>query len=316
MKNIKLKNIKDLIILSAILVIIPFLLKNGFYYEIAILCILNAIICIGLNLLIGYAGQISLGHGGLAALGAYITVILTTNYAFPALLSLFISVVFMAIFAYVISKPILKLQGHYLAMATLGVGIIIYITLNAQANITGGPDGMGVGSFSVFGYVIDTNLKWYIFSAVFLVLLVAVFKNIINSPFGRIMRGIRDSDQAVSSVGADVAKYKSYVFVISVIVAVVASSMYAFFSGFISPGEASFNRSIELVVMVVFGGIGRIYGALIGAVFLTVLPQVLTSFEDYETLVYGAIIIFVMIFMPKGIISLFDRFNKAIHADS
>ncbi len=316
MKNIKLKNIKDLIILSAILVIIPFLLKNGFYYEIVILCILNAIICIGLNLLIGYAGQISLGHGGLAALGAYITVILTTNYAFPALLSLFISVVFMAIFAYVISKPILKLQGHYLAMATLGVGIIIYITLNAQANITGGPDGMGVGLFSVFGYAIDTNLKWYIFSAVFLILLIAIFKNIINSPFGRIMRGIRDSSQAVSSVGADVAKYKSYVFVISVIVAVVASSMYAFFSGFISPGEASFNRSIELVVMVVFGGIGRIYGALIGAVFLTVLPQMLTSFEDYETLVYGAIIIFVMIFMPKGIISLFDRFNKAIHANS
>ncbi len=314
MRNIK--NIKDVLILSAILIIIPFLFKNDFYYEIAILCILNAIICIGLNLLIGYAGQISLGHGGFAALGAYISVILSTNYAFSPLLSLFISVVFMAIFAYVISKPILKLQGHYLAMATLGVGLIIYITLNAQSDITGGPDGMGVDTFSLFGYKLDTNLKWYVLSAVFLVFIVVIFKNIINSPFGRILRGIHDSDQAVSSVGADVAKYKSYVFVISVVIAVIAGSMYAFFSGFISPGEASFNRSIELVVMVVFGGIGRIYGALIGAVLLTILPQFLTSFEDYETLIYGAIIIFVMMFMPKGIISLFDKFSKATHVVS
>jgi len=306
----KHKNLVEILILSAVLVIVPFFFKNDFYYEVAILSLLNAIICIGLNLLIGYAGQISLGHGGFAGLGAYITVILTQTYEISPIVSLGISIIFMAIFAYIVSKPILKLQGHYLAMATLGIGVIIYITLNAESDITGGPDGMGVPMFSLWGYELDTNLKWYILSAVFLVLTVASFKNIINSPFGRILRGIHDSEKAVSVVGADVAKYKSYVFVISVIVAVVAGSMYAFFSGFISPSEASFNRSIQLVVMVVFGGIGRIYGALIGAILLTILPQFLTSFEDYQTLIYGAIIIFVMMFMPKGIVSLFDKIGS------
>ena len=301
------QNIFEILILTAFLCVVPLFFKNDFYYEIAILSLLNAIICIGLNLLIGYAGQISLGHGGFAGLGAYITVILSSNYEISPMGSLAISIVFMAIFAYIISKPILKLQGHYLAMATLGVGIIIYITLNAESDITGGPDGMSVPMFSIFGYEFDSNLKWYVVSAVFLVLIVAAFKNIINSPFGRILRGIHDSDRAVGSIGADVAKYKSYVFVISVVVAVIAGSMYAFFSGFISPSEASFNRSIQLVVMVVFGGIGRIYGAMIGAILLTILPQFLTSFEDYQTLIYGVIIIFVMMFMPKGVISLFDK---------
>ncbi len=304
------KNLVEILVLSFVLVVVPFFFKNDFYYEVAILSLLNAIICIGLNLLIGYAGQISLGHGGFAGLGAYITVILTQTYEVSPIVSLVVSIVFMAIFAYIVSKPILKLQGHYLAMATLGIGVIIYITLNAESDITGGPDGMGVPMFSLWGYELDTNLKWYILSAVFLVLTVASFKNLINSPFGRILRGIHDSEKAVSVVGADVAKYKSYVFVISVIIAVIAGSMYAFFSGFISPSEASFNRSIQLVVMVVFGGIGRIYGALIGAVLLTILPQFLTSFEDYQTLIYGAIIIFVMMFMPKGIVSLFDKIGS------
>lgn len=301
---------KDILFLTLLLIVIPFFFKNDFYYEIAILSLLNAIICIGLNLLIGYAGQISLGHGGFAALGAYMAVILSTTYGVSPMLSLTVSLIFMALFAFIISKPILKLEGHYLAMATLGVGIIIYIALNAQSDITGGPDGMGVDVFKLFGFAFDTNIKWYVLSSVLLVLVILAFKNIINSPYGRILRGIHDSTPAVGSVGVDVARYKSYVFVISVVIAALAGSMYAFFSGFISPAEASFSRSIELVVIVVFGGIGRVYGALLGAVFLTILPQILTSFEDYQTLIYGVIIIFVMMFMPKGIISLFDKIGK------
>ncbi len=303
---------KQILITTFLVMIAPFFFQNDFHYEIAIVSILNAIICIGLNLLIGYAGQISLGHGAFAALGAYLSVILSANYEISPVFSIAISVVIMSVFAFLISKPILKLEGHYLAMATLGVGIIIYIALNAEADITGGPDGMSVDILSIFGYELDTSLKWYIFSSIFLILLIWAFENLINSPFGRILRGIHDSQRAVQSIGVDVSKYKSYVFVISVVIAVIAGSMYAYFSGFISPDEAGFNRSIELVVMVVFGGIGRIYGAVIGAVLLTVLPQFLASFEDYETLVFGAIIIFVMMFMPKGVISLFDKRKNAV----
>ncbi len=298
---------KQILLLTGILIVLPFLLQNDFHFEIAILAILNAIICIGLNLLMGYAGQVSLGHGAFAGLGAYISVILTSNYEFSPLFSIFISILLMSILAFIISKPILKLKGHYLAMATLGIGIIINIVLNVEEELTGGSDGMSVDSFSVFGFEFSDSIHWYILVSVLLVFFIWMFENLIDSPFGRVLRSIHDSEKAASSVGVDISHYKSIVFVLSVFIATIAGSLYAFFSGFISPQEASFNHSIELVVMVVLGGLGRIYGAIFGAVILTVLPQLLTAFEDYETLIFGAIIIVVMIFLPKGIASLWDK---------
>jgi len=307
---------KDILILTAILIIAPFFFQNDFYYEIAIVALLNSLICIGLNMLMGYAGQVSLGHGAFAGLGGYIAVILSSNYGISPLFSIFIAIVTMAIFAFIISKPILKLKGHYLAMATLGVGIIIGIVLNVEDELTGGSDGMSVDSFRIFGYEFTDSLQWYILCAVLLVFTIWMFTNLINSPFGRVLRSIQGSEKAANSVGINVSHYKSIVFVISVVIATIAGSLYAFFSGFISPSEASFSHSIELVVMVVLGGLGRIYGAIIGAVILTILPQLLTSFEDYQTLIYGAIIIFVMIFMPKGIASVFENLKGKIFAPS
>jgi branched-chain amino acid transport system permease protein len=313
MSFVKRYNINaQIVITSVFLMIVPYFLQNDFYYEIAILSMLNAVICIGLNLLIGYAGQISLGHGAFAGLGAYISAILATNYEINPILSIFFSTILMMVFAFIISKPILRLKGHYLAMATLGVGIIIQIVLNNESDITGGPDGMAVDSLRLFGYEMSSSIEWYIFCAIFLVLTIWGVENLIKSPLGRILRSIHDSEKAASSIGANVIKYKSLVFVISVVVATIAGSLYAFYSGFISPSEASFNHSIELVVMVVFGGLGRIYGAVIGAVLLTIIPQLLTTFEDYETLIFGSIIIFVMLFLPKGIVSIWDRFLKLI----
>jgi branched-chain amino acid transport system permease protein len=298
---------KQILGLTAILVVVPFFLQNDFHYEIAILSILNAIICIGLNLLMGYAGQVSLGHGAFAGLGAYISVILVSSYELPPLFSIFVSILIMGILAFVISKPILKLKGHYLAMATLGIGIIISIVLEVEEDLTGGTDGMSVDSFTIFGFEFYEGIHWYILVSFLLVFFIWMFENLINSPFGRLLRSIHDSEKAASSVGVDVSYYKSIIFVISVIIATIAGSLYAFFSGFISPQEASFNHSIELVVMVVLGGLGRIYGAIFGAVILTVLPQLLTSFDDYETLIFGSIIIVIMIFIPKGIASLWDK---------
>jgi len=302
----------QILLLTGILIVVPFSFPNDFYYEIAILALLNALICIGLNLLMGYAGQVSLGHGAFAGLGAYISVVLSSNYELSPLLSIFIAIMIMGVLAFIISKPILNLKGHYLAMATLGIGIIINIVLEVEDEITGGSDGMSVDSLSVFGYEFNDSISWYILCATLLVFTIWAFENLINSPFGRLLRSIHDSQKAADSVGIDVSHYKSVVFVISVVIATIAGSLYAFFSGFISPQEASFSHSIELVVMVVLGGLGRIYGALFGAVILTALPQFLTAFEDYETLIFGLIIILVMIFMPKGIASLFDKLQKGV----
>ena len=222
---------KEIIILTSILVIIPFLLQNDFHFEIAIVAILNAMICVGLNLLMGYAGQVSLGHGAFAGLGAYISVILTSTYELSPIFSILISVVTMAILAFIISKPILKLKGHYLAMATLGIGVIISIMLSVEEQLTGGTDGMSVDSFSIFGYEFIDSLQWYILCATILVLLIWTVSNLIDSPFGRILKSIHDSENAANSVGIDVSHYKSIIFVISVIIATVAGSLYAYFSG-------------------------------------------------------------------------------------
>ncbi len=308
---------RSLILLAVILSVIPFFMSNDFYYEIAIVALFNSMIVIGLNLLMGYAGQISLAHGAFAGLGGYISAILVGKFGLPPLVAIASALVFMALFAYIISKPILKLSGHYLAMATLGIGIIINIILNSEEELTGGTDGMSVESLTLFGFEWSESWQWYLLAALLLLLILWLMENLIDSPLGRILRSIHDSQKASSSVGVDVSHYKSIVFVISVVIATLAGSLYAFFSGFISPQEASFNHSIELVVMVVLGGMGRLYGAVIGAFILTALPQILTSFEEYQTLIYGAIIILVMIFMPKGVISLFDRFGKrSAHAES
>lgn len=295
-----------LITLAIILALIPFFMSNDFYYEIAIVALFNSVIVIGLNLLMGYAGQISLAHGAFAGLGGYISAILVGSFGLPPLVAIGSSVVFMALFAYAISRPILRLSGHYLAMATLGIGIIITIILNSEEALTGGTDGMSVESLTLFGIEFTDSWQWYLLASLLLLFILWLMENLIDSPLGRILRSIHDSEKASSSVGVDVSRYKSIVFVISVVIATLAGSLYAFFSGFISPQEASFNHSIELVVMVVLGGMGRLYGAVIGAFILTVLPQILTSFEAYQTLIYGAIIILVMIFMPRGVVSLFD----------
>jgi len=298
---------RSLLILTILLALTPLALTNDFYYEIAIIALLNAMIAVGLNLLMGYAGQISLAHGAFAGLGGYISAILVGNYGLAPLFAIAISLVMMALFAYAIARPILKLSGHYLAMATLGIGIIVSIALNNEEQLTGGTDGMSVESFSVFGFEFTEGWQWYLLTALLLLALMWLMENLIDSPLGRILRSLHDSEKASGSVGVDVAHYKSKVFVISVVIATLAGSLYAFFSGFISPQEAGFGRSIELVVMVVLGGMGRLYGSVIGAIILTVLPQLLASFEEYQTLIYGLIIIFVMVFMPRGIVSLFDR---------
>ena len=303
---------RSLLVLAVILALVPLALTNDFYYEVAIIALFNAMIAAGLNLLMGYAGQISLAHGAFAGLGGYISAILVGHYGLSPLFAIAISLVFMAIFAYAISRPILKLSGHYLAMATLGIGVIVSIALNNEEELTGGTDGMSVESFSVFGFEFTEGWQWYLLASLLLLVLLWLMENLIDSPLGRILRSLHDSEKASRSVGVDVAHYKSLVFVISVVIATLAGSLYAFFSGFISPQEAGFGRSIELVVMVVLGGMGRLYGAVIGAVILTVLPQLLASFEEYQTLIYGLIIIFVMVFMPRGIVSLFDKMKPGV----
>ncbi len=300
-----------LLALVVIVAVLPFVLPNRFYFDIAINTGIAAIACVGLNLLIGYAGQISLGHAGFFALGAYISAVLTDAYAWPPILSILTGLVAVGILAFLVARPVLRLRGHYLAMATLGMGIIISIVLNQEADITGGPDGMPVPSFTVLGWELYGERSWYWVVGVALIVTVWLGLNLIDSPAGRALRAVHGSEVAAQTVGIDTIRIKVLVFVASAVIAGFAGSLFAFYTGFLTPDEASFFKSIELVTMVVLGGMASIYGSVIGAVILTTLPQFLTVFHDYEHVVFGLVMMLTMIFMPKGLLpSLLEKLRR------
>lgn len=307
-----LKQHRPLIILAGVLLVLPLLLPNAYYYDLAIRMAINAIIVLGLNLLIGFAGQISLGHAGFVGIGAYASAILPTHFGWHPLLAMVAGAVIASAIAAIVARPIFRLKGHYLAMATLGLGIIIAIILKNEGTYTGGPDGMPVTALGLFGFEVSNEKQWYWVLAVTLLFSFWASKNLINSPFGRALRALHGSEVAAQVVGVDVVRYKVAIFVLSAFFASLMGSITAHYVGFVTPNVADFFHSIELVTMVVIGGMASIYGSLIGAVLLTALPQALATFEGWETVAFGSILMFCMIFMPKGLVpTLAARFaNK------
>ena len=201
-----------------------------------------------------------------------------------------------------VGRPILKLKGHYLAVATLGFGLLIAIVLNNEAGWTGGPDGMNVPALTLFGWRVHGSDAWYWIAGATFVGGFLLALNLMESPTGRALQAIHDSEIAARVLGIDVARKKLTVFIISAMYASVAGSFLALFNGLVTPDVAGFLGSIELVAMVVLGGMGSIFGSLVGAAVLVVLPQVLTVFHDYEQALLGLIVMVFMIFLRQGIV--------------
>jgi branched-chain amino acid transport system permease protein len=291
-----------LYLIMATLLALPWILPNSYYTDLVIRMAINAVIVLSLNLLIGFAGQISLGHAGFLGIGAYASAVLPTHFGWHPLLALMAGAVAAGMLAAVLARPIFKLKGHYLAMATLGLGIIINIVLRNEAAWTGGPDGMPVPAMTLLGYELTGDRAWYWVVALLLSVAIWASLNLIDSPFGRALRALHGSEVASRVVGVDVVRYKVSIFVLSAVIASVMGSLTAHYVGFVTPNLADFFHSLELVTMVVIGGMASVYGSIIGAVLLTALPQALTSFEGWETVAFGAILMLCMIFMPKGLV--------------
>jgi len=291
-----------LYIIIGILLVLPFVLPNSFYVDLAIRMAINAVIVLGLNLLIGFAGQISLGHAGFLGIGAYATAALPGHLGWHPLLAMAAGAAAAGLLAAVVARPIFKLKGHYLAMATLGLGIIINIVVRNEAAWTGGPDGMPVAALSIAGFEISGDKHWYWIVAFILSFSVWASLSLIDSPFGRALRALHGSEVASKVVGVDVVRYKVSIFVLSAVFASLMGSVTAHYVGFVTPNLADFFHSIELVTMVVIGGMASVYGSVVGAVLLTALPQALTSFEGWETVAFGTILMLCMIFLPKGLV--------------
>ncbi len=295
------------LILAAVIGLAPLLLANNYAYDVAIQVALNAVVCVGLNLLIGYAGQISLGHAGFFALGGYCSAILAVRYGWPVWLSLPTACAAVGLMAFVIGRPTLKLKGHTLAMATLGLGIIVSIVLSTEDRWTGGPDGMAVPPLVLFGWAVQGERIWYWLAGGVLLATVWLALNLIESPTGRALRGLHGSEIAAETVGISSARYKLQVFVLSAVLAAVAGGLTAHYAGFITPAKATFMHSVELVIMVVFGGMASVFGAVVGATVLTVLPQFLTVLKDYEMMVFGGVLVATMVLFPQGIVPTISR---------
>jgi branched-chain amino acid transport system permease protein len=291
-----------LAVLALVMAIVPLIAPSAFYLRVAALVWIFALAALGLTILMGYAGQVSLGHAGFLGVGAYGVAIGPTHLGLSPLLSLFLAAALSGVIAYLVGRPILRLKGYYLAIATLGFGLILALIFQSESAVTGGPDGMAVARLTVFGWRIAGAVQWYWVSAGVLLVGAWIALNVADSPSGRALRALHDSEVAAAGAGVDVAAKKLAAFVVAAVYAAIAGGLLACMNGLITPDAASFMHSVEFVAMVIIGGLGSVLGAVVGAAFLIVLPQALTSLQEYEQAVLGLLIMVFMIVLPAGIV--------------
>jgi branched-chain amino acid transport system permease protein len=298
---------------ALVVLTVPATIKGGYLLNVLVYVGINTMLAVALNLLLGFAGQISLGQAAFYGLGAYISGVLTASHGWNPWLSLAVAALAVGVLAFVIGFPILKLKGHYLAMATLGFGIIVYIVFNEFVDVTGGPSGLpGIPGMSFGSLRFDSDLKSYylIWSAALLVMLLAV--NLAHSRIGRALRAIHDSEVAAQVLGVNARLLKVQIFTCSAVISCVAGSLYAHTVTFVSPSTFGFHFSVELVTMVIIGGLGSIYGSFLGAALLTLLPEFLRAFQDYDIVVYGLLLIVMTMFMPGGLVQGAETLWRAL----
>lgn len=278
------------------------LVGNPYYLGVLTFVGMYVLVATGLSLLMGYAGQISLGHAAFFAVGAYTSGLLTTRAGIQPVPALLLALTLACLLAVLVGLPTLRLRGHYLAMATLGFGEIVHIFLNASVSLTGGPSGFGgIPSLGIGPLSLESSRAWYFATWAFSISALVLTLNLIHSRVGRALRTLHTGEVVASSVGVHVARYKLYAFIWSALLACLAGSLYAHFVTFVSPSTFGLKESILFVTMVVVGGTSSVWGAVVGAVLLGLLPEVLRGFRDYDILVYGGILLGIMLFAPQGI---------------
>jgi branched-chain amino acid transport system permease protein len=284
------------------------------YTDVMVFAGIYSLITIGLSLLMGYAGQISVGHAAFYGIGAYVSGILTARYGLNPWICMLAGISVAGAVALIVGAPCLKLKGHYLAMATLAFGIIVFIVFNEETEWTGGPDGMsGIPGLSIFGFDFDSVEKYFdlVWGFVFAAFVFSV--NIIQSGAGRALRAIHSSETAANAMGVNVSGYKVLVFVYSAVLASLAGSLYAHYLNFINPATFDLFFSIKLLIMIALGGMHNLWGAVIGAGIITFLNyEWLHYFEEFEVIVYGAILLVVVIFFPDGLAGIPDMLKKRL----
>jgi branched-chain amino acid transport system permease protein len=287
----------------AILVVaaLPWLVPDGVMSSLVITGILF-IAVLGLDVLMGHAGQVSLGHAGFMAVGGYTAAILATNYGWSPLLGTAAGLVLSLVCALILSLITMRLRGHYLALATLAFGLLVDSLTVGMTEVTGGPSGLvGIPDFAIGGFAFDTPLKMYYLVAALLVIAILVLLGGIRSGFGRALQAVRTDQTAAAALGVNVPRHKVAAFAVSAALASVSGSLYAFFFHFLSPEMVGTQRSLEMIAMLVVGGEGTLVGPVFGVALLTLIPTIFQPLAVYKTLAAGLLLVATVRYLPGGI---------------
>lgn len=291
------------------LLLLPLLTTNLYQIRVLDIILINIILCIGLNIVKGFAGQVTVGHIGIYAIGAYASATLALKFGLPFWVCLPLATLVAGFAGIVIGTPSFRLEGAYLALTTLGFGEVIRIFISVTQYFG---STFGIGSIpapQIGNFLLDTPYRYYFLVMPITLIGIYISFSILNSSAGRAFRSVRDDALAASAAGVNVKKYKLVAFIISALYAGCAGSLYAHLTpGYIHPNNFTVIEMVTLLLMVVLGGLGNIWGGIIGAIIITIFYDLTQEYYQYQLLIFGMSIVILVLFMPKGIGGLFQKF--------
>jgi branched-chain amino acid transport system permease protein len=280
------------------------LIAGTYQIRVLNLAMIFGIAVLGLQLIVGYTGQLSFGHAAFFGIGAYTAAILAMKLGAPALVTLPAAMA-MAGVAGLILAPVLRLSGHYLAIATLAMGEIVFLLINTLKPVTNGAYGLyGIPAPAAFGFAIDSDAGFFVLASALMFAVLAVMYRLTGSRFGRALLAVRENERAALACGVNATRYKAQAFVIGSACAGLAGGLYAHYSAYINPNSFTFETSVEMVTMVVIGGLGSMVGGLFGALAVVAMPEYLRWLSDYRLIIYGGLLVVFMLFLPGGFADL------------
>lgn len=305
----------SLIAVGVLVIIWPLILgKQPYALRTSIVILLYVVLALSLNFVLGFAGQLSMGHSAFYAVGAYTTALLMVNFKLSFWIALPVSALVAAIFGLVLGMPTLRLKGDYLAITTIGFGEIVRLVLINWTGLTRGPAGIpGIPSPKIFGFVLKGNIHYYYLILILVFITIIVSYRLLNSRLGRGLIAVRDDEIAAEAMGINATYLKVLAFVLGAAFAGIAGSFFSSFIHYVNPDNFNYMESVVILTMVVLGGVGSIPGVIVGAVVLALLPEALRDIATYRYAIYGILLILMMIIRPQGMISMSSLKGGALH---
>ena len=314
-------------ILFALLLIFPFV-AGDYLLFMANLCGISIIGAVGLNILTGFAGQISLGHAAFIGVGGYTAAILSTRFNLPILLCLPLSGLMSAFFGIIVGGPSLRLKGLYLCIATLAAQLILEFIFVHWESMTGGIRGINLSPPEIFGFVLDNDFKFYFLTLSMVILCVALARNLFKTRVGRAFIAIRDRDISAELMGINLLRYKMYAFAVSSFLAGLSGCLWVNFLKTVTPEHFPLLESVRYLAMVIVGGMGSILGSIFGALFMTVVPEAIKTLLGLlvnifptamsflfplQQVIFGLLIVIFLVFEPHGLAEIWSRVKNYFH---